>query len=238
MLSLERGTQLVDARVSGAALLASVVLRSDERLEGTDLHPELVVRSVRVPCSGLTLESLFEELPSSPLGDGTWWVPRAKRRNIVLRAAPEPRARTLLVSAVLPGSDRPFSFERIGQQRDWMQLAYAGQGAIVRGWVRGSEWASDPDDGDLASDSATDSNLPDYEVHYAVPARYEGPARIAVGTAIYAQPGRGPWATVQHSEGFRVRDDGSPWVELSDIPGVAVEGAFAFVPRSAVEVRR
>lgn len=235
-LKLERGARLVDARASADVLLASVVLSASDTLDGTDLRPELVARPVRVACTQLTLDSPIVDGPNAPLGDDTWWTPRVKTRNIALRAAPDAHATASFLSVVIQIDIPPFSFERLAQRGGWMQIAYAGDSAIARGWVPRAEWVADPNGGGRTSNPIAEGEFPDYEVHYAVPARYDGPARIHAGTVVYAEPGRGPWATVRQSDGFRVHDDGFAWIQINHIPGVSVVGAQAYVRREAVEL--
>jgi hypothetical protein len=65
-------------------------------------------------------------------------------------------------------------------------------------------------------------------------------ATIEGGTRVYAEPGRFPWAVVQSSDGFRVRDAAQrAWVQIVSANGIQDQRACpglsrAFVPRSAV----
>jgi hypothetical protein len=234
LLHLDPGARIVDARLLKDALVGSIVIASRDTPEGVDLQPEVVATPVNLACDSLTLDSIAIDHPSTHAGDQSWWVPRWHARAVRLAADPEPAARTLLVRAVTPGAERLLAFERLEQRGQWMRIAYASDGVVARGWVRSSGWYSAPDAGGTATTPGEEQTAARV-THFAGAARYEGPARIAIGTAIYAEPQRGKWATVQQRDGFLVRDDGSNWIALTRIPGISGAEGAAYVPRAAVE---
>lgn len=234
VLHLEPGARIVDARLLKDALVGSIVIASRDTPEGVDLQPEVVATPVNVACDQLTLDSIPISDPREHAGDQTFWVPRWHARAVRLAADPEPAARTLLFRAVAPGAERLLAFERLEQRGQWMRIAYESDGVVARGWVRTSGWLSAPDAGGTAT-TPGEERAATRVTRYAGTARYEGPAHIAIGTAIYAEPRRGEWATVQQRDGFLVRDDGSNWIALTLIPGISGAEGTAYVPRTAVE---
>lgn len=72
------------------------------------------------------------------------------------------------------------------------------------------------------------------------PGVYRGPAKIAVGTPVYAQPGRGEWATILDDKDVEVRyKEGDPWAAVTVVPGLFERGgcddlAHAWIATSAL----
>lgn len=233
LLHMEPGARLVDARVVGSAMLGSIVLDSGGASPSIGQRPRLVAGPVRVPCSDLTLDDIPDEVELPVGGDDTWWTPRAAGHRVGLRAAPDHGAPTVYVS-LLERSDE-LSLERVEERGEWLLLGHFGERALVGGWVRRSEWTpASTTQWTVSRDEAATVAFSSL----VVPPRYEGPAEIAAGTPIYVEPGRGKWATVKRRTGFNVRDDGSHWIELTYVAGVAgASGAElgAYVPRSAVQ---
>lgn len=73
------------------------------------------------------------------------------------------------------------------------------------------------------------------------PGVYRGPAKISMGTMVYAQPGRGEWATILDDRDVEVRyKEGEPWAAVTVVPGLFEQGgcddlAHAFIPTSALQ---
>lgn len=235
LLHLDPGARIADARLLKDALVGAIVIASRDTPEGIDLQPELVATPVSIACDHLTLDSVPVSAPGTRAGDQTWWVPRWHERAVRLAAEPESAAQTLLIRAVTAGAGRLLAFERVEQRGQWMRVAYASDGVVARGWVRTSAWLAAPDAGGVATNPSEDQTATRV-TRFAGTARYEGPARVAVGTTVYAEPPRGEWATVQRRDGFVVRDDGSEWVALTRIPGVSGAEGMAYVPRTAVQL--
>jgi hypothetical protein len=232
---VEHGSYLVRARAHGDALLGSIALDSGGAPPEAGVTPELVVGPVLVPCSNLTLDAVRNDAPLSSGGDETWWRPRSHARQVGLRASPESGARKIFLSRLGTSRDA-LSLERVEERGGWLRLAYAGENALVGGWVRRSEWAEASE----GFDHSTDWNAlptPQEPTHYAEPPRYQGPAEVALGTPIFSEPGHGQWAIVKRSKGFIVSDDGSDWIEIG-APGVSGDQLGAYVRRSAVQFPR
>ena len=130
-----------------------------------------------------------------------------------------------------------------------MNVAHAGGAewgshAEVRGWIRKSELIPattySVDDGLSHSSQRLNCLHQSSRFPPPVPA-YEGPAHLAIGTRIYAEPSYGPWATVRSDAKFFVRYfAGYTWAWVNGIPQIRMsacaERLAAYVPLTAVTI--
>lgn len=232
------GAHVVGARREGAAITGSVVMYADDVLQGEDKQPDETAGPVRLECGALTLDwSADDAEDPKAQGDGTLWKPRRGGSRMQLRSRPEPRAPALEVVAA--NCEGCLAFERLEEKSGWLRVARTGERVVATGWIEKSDVEQLPDgEGILRSYGCYGGHGGPQGGFGRVgdaAATYEGPARIAVGTAVHAAPGRGAWATVLAEEGFVVRHvEGQAWVELTSIPGLVGVAIPAFVPASAV----
>jgi hypothetical protein len=229
MVKLYPGAMLSRAATDKNDVLAFVDLRgSEETLE-----------SVRVPCDALAFNVRFESSGDQRLvrGDGTWWTVKGNHHRILLRARPDERAPSIVIASRDPHGDRPF-FERLAVRPGWVQIAREGFRAVVTGWVPTSalrQLANAPDDGGCCYGSTSGGGFT-RRARRPKPYSYEGPAHVAIGTAIFAHQGTGAWAKVEKDAVFKIRyDEGDSWVEITGIPGVSGPEMRAYVPIAAIK---
>ncbi len=232
MVKLHRGARLADARAAGEDVVGALVMNDGSGVPG---EPAETAAPVRVPCSALRLGVDYEDFEASISGDGTWWQTRGVPARIRLLARPDPKAAALVIAAHA-GSRVPLVFARLEVRGTWMRIARAGAYAVVTGWAPIADLDQTPQA--PGSDGGGPRQGPGLWGHgrRAKPPLYEGPARIAVGTTIYAEHGRGPWARVESGEElFTIRyDEGDTWAEVIEIPGVLGPEIRAYVRVSRV----
>ena len=235
MVKLPRGARLAGVHAEGNDVVGSVVMSDGSGDPGV---PAETAGPVRIPCSALALGVDYDEFDGSISGDGPWWQTRRTPARVELRARPDAKA-SALVLAMHAGSGLPLVFARLEVRGTWMRVARTGAYANVTGWVLASEL--EQTSGPPGSSGGGARRGPGLwgEGRRAKPPFYEGPARIAAGTTIYAEHGRGPWAKVQTAETFKIRyDEGAKWAEITEIPGVHGPEIRAHVPVSATTRER
>ncbi|HEY8922783.1 MAG TPA: hypothetical protein VIU64_00310, partial [Polyangia bacterium] len=232
MVALDAGAQVVDAVSRGTDVVASVVMSADDVLEGEDKGAEETIRFVRIPCAALALDAPAQEEADdtkSSAADGNaderrYWIQKKAARSTTLRAQPRADAASVELTTTVDG--HRFTFERVAEHGVWMRVMRAGSGARVTGWIRRDEL--EPSDGPEASVGGCSGDhgpglsgrgwggKPPVTV-------YKGPARLRVGAKLFDEDG---WATVRRSEGFEVEIfewNGRTFVEVTGIPGIAVD---------------
>lgn len=241
-LRLVPGAHLVDVRARGDDTVeGTLVLTVDDYALGDDKKPDEVAKTVAVPCRALTLDWVEPRLDLDlkrdfelPV-DGSWWrIPRG--RSVDLRAEPRASAAKVLVGDD-ENLDGHFAWGRLETRGSWVKVARLGQSAAITGWIQRSRLeATDIEGG--RSGACTGQHGPGLSLsHVRVqPATgYEGAARVAAGTKVYAEAGRGAWAVVRGDETFKVRwDRGAKWAALTTIPGLETLATYAFVPVAAI----
>jgi hypothetical protein len=236
MVKLYRGARLADARATGNDVVGAVVMNDDS---GVPSEPAITAAPVRVPCSAITLGVETDEFEGRIAGDGTWWQTRGFPARIELHARPDQSSAAVVVAAHA-GSRVPLVFARLEVRGSWMRVGRNAAYAVITGWtpVPDLDQASRPPDGE----GGGPRRGPGLWGHgrRAKPPFYEGPAHIAVGTRIYAEPGRGAWARVESGgDLFKIAyDEGATWAEVIEIPGVLGPEIRAYVPVSATRHAR
>jgi len=224
---LARGVALHDvAGAAGGAATAMVEVDRAVRLPALPL-----------PCAALGLdEPAAAEALDAPLlgeGDGTHWVARGQRLSV--RAAPgagEPFTLEVEYPLGLPLS-RVRAKGRFAQLDSWQP----GAAVEVAGWVDEDEVDSYLPTG--VTREPAEPETPAVEPTPPAPRGvYEGPASIAAGTPIYAQPaGRAPWATVRDDRTLTVRwRPRDRFVQVVSARGVRGLFGHAFIDRAAVRL--
>jgi hypothetical protein len=236
LVKLHRGARLAHVRAAGDDVVGALVLNDGSGVPG---EPAESAAPVRVPCAALRLGVTYEDVEPTTLGDGTWWQTRNAPARIELHARPD-RSSPAVVVAAHAGSRVPLVFARVETRGTWMRIARSGAYALVTGWVPVAELDQTPQAPGSAGGGRWHGPGLGGHGRRARPALYEGPARIAAGTAVYAEPGRGAWARVEAGGGlFKVRyEKGDTWAEVIEIPGVAGPEIPAYVSVSAVRQAR
>jgi len=236
MVALDAGTQVVDAVTRGTDVVASVVMSTDDVLEGEDKGAEETVRFVRIPCAALALDAPGQEegddTASSDADSGAdhdadarrYWIQRKAGRSTTLRAQARADAPGVVLTTTVDG--HRFTFERLAEHGGWMRVMRAGSAARVTGWIRRGEL--EPSDGPESSSGGCSGDhgpglsgrgwggKPPVTV-------YKGPAHLRVGAKLFDDD---RWATVRQSEGFEVEVfdwNGRTFVEVTGIPGIGVD---------------
>lgn len=233
MVKLAVGATVAEAVAVNGAVEGSIELRGSAE----------ILRSVRIPCNALTLDIVPRASPEKdpddhlPGGDGTWWRGRTERHRFTLRARPDERAPAVSLTVDDSGTDpTPLVFERVEARGGWVRLGREGFRTVVIGWapVAAVEATSRPPAATGCCYSSTSGPGLWGEGRRAKPYAYEGPAHIAKGTTIFADPGAGPWAKVEKNGVFRIRyDQGDTWAQITDIPGVGGPEISAYVAVTA-----
>jgi hypothetical protein len=237
MVQLFAGAHIVDARSDGDEVVGSVVMYSNDVMQGEDKHPEQSVDFVRVPCTTLTLDWIADDFHVTSAGDGSWWRPTGGRTSIGLRSIPKLSAPTVSFAALSCEGEGCVVVERLETRGEWLRVGDWGEAAYVTGWVRRSELVKYPDDGGRSYMCFGDHHGEGFSSSQRLPHGVsEGPARLKVGTTIFAEPGKGAWATVTRDDTFTVRySKGESWAQLTEIPGISGASSIsAYVPISAV----
>jgi hypothetical protein len=231
MVELQAGARLVDAVARGTDVVASVVMRADDILEGEDKDADETARFVRIPCGALALDAPEQEeddamdIPDADSGDeGRWWIQRKVGHSTTLRARPRAEALGVVLTTTL--DEYHFAFERVEEHGRWMRVRRLGRGVRVTGWIRRRELEPSDEPEGVGGGCSGDhgaglsgrgwGGTPPVTV-------YKGPAHLRVGARLYDE---GRWATVRQSEGFEVEVfawSGRTLVEVTGIPGIGVD---------------
>jgi hypothetical protein len=196
------------------------------------------VRALRVSCDALALGPPASPQPGSdsttPEGDGTYWVPRG--HTLVFRSAPSAGSRAD-VHAEIPVL---LSMTRLAHRAGWSRLAWGGVGgARIDGWVIDSALRPMPL-GSLSSAPSGVGHAGCLDRRVGGTRLYRGPATVAIGTTVFAERGRGEWATVAREATVTVvRFADDPWVQVVEIEGLREECrqvSHAFVSADAVRL--
>ena len=256
MVLLSPGALLTQARSAGSKVLGTVsfvLAPEDEPWAGVTLVES--VASVVVPCDALgfgteqfTHGTYFYD--ESAAGPASWWQLRRPSPLLVLRSQPNWEApRTVLTRGPFQGESQ-FSLKFLAERNGWMNVAHVGDDeqwgshAEVRGWIRKSELIPatmySVDGGLSQSNERLNCIHQSSRFPPPVPA-YEGPAHLAIGTRIYAEPNFGPWATVRSDAKFFVKYfAGDTWAWVNGIPQIPMtdcaERLPAYVPLTAVSI--
>ncbi len=229
ILALTEGVSTRPARAAAPDVRADVVLGSG-----------ILARDVPLPCDALTLNpappppASQPQMPA-PASDGTYWMPR----------------RDTLTLSVMPGSGQSvqlhietpmsFSMARHSRRGAWSEISWrGGRGVTIRAWANQSALVPMPQGGiGHAGDRAS---IRCGNPTSVAPRTYQGPATIAAGTTVFAEDGRGAWATVRSEASFAVeRVADAPFVRVMEIPGLSrsppCTGSMpALVPLAAVRL--
>ena len=132
------------------------------------------------------------------------------------------------------------SMTRIAHRAGWSRLVWSGVGgARIDGWVIDAAIVPMP----LGSVSGVPTGVGHagcLDGHPGGPRMYRGPATVAIGTMVFAERGRGEWATIARAETvtvIRFADD--PWVAIVEVAGLrerCEQISHAFVPADAVRL--
>jgi hypothetical protein len=193
----------------------------------------ILARDVPVPCDALTLDwprRYERQRPSSEKDDGTRWAPTG--RVLTFHEHPGGGLAVRLEMKEPSGVALRRFRDDSSWLRPWVRVEAQIGRAVLAGWVArsaimevhsGMIWGGSNDGGFGCPSNGGD-----------VPATIEG------GAGVYAEPGKRPWAVVQASDAFSVRDLGTgEWVQIVSANGIQDNEhcpglSHAFVRRSAV----
>ena len=234
ILALTEGVYTQRTRATAPDVRADVVLDSG-----------IIAQDVTLPCDALTLNPprpppatqpvASQPRSATPPSDGTFWIPRSN--TLTLFSAPGTG------QSVRLHIESPLSFSMVRHQRRgaWSEVSWSGaRGAEVRGWASQSTLVPMPNGG--IGGMADRATILCRSASVVGPRIYRGPATVAAGTAVFAQDGRGQWATVRVEASFAVeRMADAPFVRITEVPGLAptapcTGGMHAFVPVAAVRL--
>ena len=170
---------------------------------------------VELPCSVLTLDEVGEApAVDNPGGQQTW---HARAKELVFY--PKPEQRSGLPVQLSPPVD--IELLQLEARPGWVLLRLNGtQGPHLVGWVRRSDVRRvRPSPGYGRGAGGLGSRRASAPACRSVTAFFEGDADVTVGAQVFAEPDKGPWATVGTRTGLRVR------LVTSDARWVAVVGA-------------
>ena len=238
MVTLRRGSRLVDVTADGDMVVGSAVMDADDVLEGEDKDPDEVVTPVRVPCRLLVAGGVEaddrqadEDYPPSDV----WWKPKGPESEaaaVQLRASRSTDAPSVLYRTPHCLGPSCISLEQIEDADDWLLVGRSGSGVTVTGWVPRSQIEKlPPGDGAWRSYGCHGHHGRGFRGRSKTPAGwYEGPAAVRAGTRVFADPPEGEWAVFTRDTPVMVSyDRKEEWVWLYQVPGLG-EWVPAFVP--------
>jgi hypothetical protein len=241
MVRLLPGAHFIGLRARGDDAVGAVVMTADDYLPGDDKPPDEVIEAVPVPCAALTLDQVDRDFDldlrrTFGLGtDGTWWDVKGAHDTVELRSQPRESAPKRTVTNRV-NADGHFAWGRLESRGEWVKVARLGENLALVGWIRRSALERTEYEGGRSGGCYGRHGPGLFRRAPQPPAtKYEGPAHVAIGTTVFADRDRGPWATVRTDELFKVRwDEGVPWARLTEIPGVGGFELSAYVPASSI----
>jgi hypothetical protein len=205
-----------------------------------ELAQGVVAQAVPVSCAALTLDPK-PPAPSLPASTGT--AAKAGPRRVLLARGDTLAlyARPGLAPALRVALSAPVNLPLplVDEQGDWLQVAapLAGDG-LLRGWVPARAVRPQrPSDVEFAVGRSFPLEPLELSGFGQGTNVRTGPARIALGTRVYAERGQGAWATVKTREPLPVRQvAGDDWAAILRVPGLRHSGDLivAWVPVAAV----
>jgi hypothetical protein len=224
---------MIADHAEGDHVVGDASLYSEDVMEGED-KPASEAIEVRVPCAELSLDWTSAQRDDGVAGDDTWWQPRGTRATLVLRAEPQDGAAQVSYRAPSCSDASCLNVTRLAQRGDWFEVGAHGEGWQVHGWLRRSAVVQLPEGIGVGRSYGCFGDHDGGGTRGATNAQPVA-AHLAIGTTIYAEPGKRPWATVAQDATFHVVvPAGEAWARLTGIPGVT--GAFtAYVPATAVQ---
>jgi len=210
------------------------VARAGDVLVGTArLGIGVRIPRARARCDSLSLDvpNSFSPTPEPPAPDSEdlYW---ARGPSIFLHAGPGARAGVRVV-----GPRPELAFEDLGVQGRWRRVRFREGDSSVEGWADHRELRPAREEPfGIGIAGMGDGCGIGFD---GGPGVFEGPARIARGTVVFAHRGRGPWGVVETDEALRIRHvRGAAWARILTAPGMfetchALD--HAWVAQSAVD---
>ncbi len=186
-------------RLSPEARMNSLRARGPDALGEVDLD-DVKIEALAVPCDALTVDEV--EAPAHDFAAAGGDADRVARRDrITVRARPGAGEAVTLVQ----NERGPIDLVLLGGDGAWARVAWrSGRGSSVTGWVRRAE-IKPPDGLTMAGfSSTTHCGGGCARIVDGLFDGYRGPAAVAAGATVYAEPGRGAWAVVTRRAAFEV----------------------------------
>ena len=233
LVTFARGAHVIGGRADGSTLVGDAVLYANDVMPGENKPGDEVISGVHVRCDALSLDWFDDDTPSTLTGDDSAWRPRSKTNSIWLRAQPKTGSPAVRLEYPSCGDGRCIMLAGIERRAGWIKVGESNEGVTVAGWVPAASLRRVPDaEADLGHTYGCFGDHEGTRFVQAFFAQDVGPhdARIKVGTQIYAEPGKGVWATVQEEIEVTVSyAPGDFWARVHQMPGVTVVSGDAYV---------
>jgi hypothetical protein len=239
----KRSVEALSGMVTLAAATEKLTVHAALRANRAEVNvrlPGVELRGVILPCDALTLDDVNE--PKATLeDDGSVRVVPTGKLVHLRNAAGKGEAMEI---AVEDPSD--LELKRVEEQGSWLRVTSRWpDGTMIHGWVQKSEVQAAGTHheriGELAPHASACTELPLMATNERI-----APAKVAVGTQVFAARYLGAWAKVADGSKltvrFRPKDD---WVEIVKVPGLASVTSCAgnttvvidaWIPRAAAKL--
>lgn len=229
LVTLRKGSKIIDACERDGRVFASAVLYADDVLEGEHKPGSEVVHDVELPCDAISLEPL--DYPDDMFGvpdDGTHddeepaplYHYEGQQTHLLLRRKPDARYGGHVIESGAFGSTTFVELERKGE---WILVEDSSEGVSVRGWIKRSLLKRDPDEYALGRSYGCwgdhDTGVSGFGFGGNA---VEHEALIRVGTTMYAGDGTAPWGVFARQARIKVWiTPGSLWAHVSHVDGLS-----------------
>ncbi len=256
-VTLRKGARFIPSHSRGESVVGTAVIEAGDVLEGEYKHPDIFVRGISVPCAKLSLtppflslkeeeavlENLKEDEQASEEGERVYLL-RHERFRVPLRERPSFSSRARVVQS--PHCNNCLQFVGHARRGRWLEVSAGGPAVWIKGWLP-IGWLKEDPEGLIYGGGCTGDHdafaMGGHGWGQGSPPEdlYIGEAVIEAGTQVFAEPGRGLWATVKEKLTVQVwHKRGSAWVALRNLPGIRdAAGGWpldAFVPRRSVQL--
>jgi hypothetical protein len=207
--------------VSRDSTIPRAVADGQELLADVALGLGVTVRGARLPCAGLEIDfprRVPHAYPKSPPGE-----PALHPATLPLRLADGPTAEpTLTVEAddpvYLPFLERDRQGDSVLVALEWTTAA------ALSGWAPRAAFVVRPASGFGGPSGGGEPSCP-RPGSCGGSRLYCGPADVATGATVFAEPDAGPWATVRDGWALEVTAvTGEEWVRVRRVPGLTEDG--------------
>lgn len=221
LVTLRRGSKVVDACERDGRVFASAVLYSDDVLPGEHKPGTEVVHDVELPCDALSLEGVDDpdDMVGVPAPVATYHY-EGEQTHLLLRRKPDARYGGHVIASAAFGTT---TFVELARKGDWIFVEDSGEAVSVRGWIKRSLLRRDPTEyttgRSYGCSGDHDRGLSGFGFGGNA---VEHDALVRVGTTLYAGDGTAPWGVFARESRITVWiTPGSLWAYVSHVQGLS-----------------